>query len=112
MQTKNFKGQDLRGRSFKNQDLTGADFSDCDLRGVDFSFANLTDAKFCNARMGRTLINEFILCISQSILAMIASITAMFSMIFIFAIVETFFVNYINSDIAHIAFSIIYIFIH
>ena len=23
MQTKNFKGQDLRGKSFKNQDLTG-----------------------------------------------------------------------------------------
>jgi uncharacterized protein YjbI with pentapeptide repeats len=55
MQTKDFKGQDCRGLSFKGQDLTGADFSDCDLRGVDFSFANLTDAKFCNARMGRTL---------------------------------------------------------
>jgi uncharacterized protein YjbI with pentapeptide repeats len=53
MQTKNFKGQDLRGKSFKNQDLTGADFSGCDLRGVDFSGADLTDAKFCNARMGR-----------------------------------------------------------
>ena len=55
MQTKAFKGQDLRGRSFKNQDLTGADFSDCDLRGVDFSFANLTDAKFCNVQMGKTI---------------------------------------------------------
>ena len=29
MQTKDFKGQDLRGRSFKNQDLTAADFSGC-----------------------------------------------------------------------------------
>jgi hypothetical protein len=53
MQTKDFKGQDLRGRSFKNQDLTGADFSDCDLRGVDFSHAYLKNSKFCNARMGR-----------------------------------------------------------
>ena len=106
---RNFKGQDLRGQSFKGQDLTGADFSDCDLRGVDFSFANLTDAKFCNAKMGRTFIDELMLWASQSILAMIASITAMFSMIFIFAIVETFFVKYINSDIAHIAFSVIYI---
>jgi hypothetical protein len=54
MQTKDFKGQDLRGWSFKNQDLTGADFSDCDLRGVDFSFANLTDAKFCRAKIDKT----------------------------------------------------------
>lgn len=28
MQTKDFKGQNLRGKSFKNQDVTGADFLD------------------------------------------------------------------------------------
>jgi hypothetical protein len=73
MQTKDFKGQDLRGKSFKNQDLTGADFSDCDLRGVDFSFANLTDAKFCNARMGRTLKVGFWVFILQTLLGLFAA---------------------------------------
>jgi uncharacterized protein YjbI with pentapeptide repeats len=36
MQTKDFKGKDLHGRSFKGLDLTAADFSDCDVRGVNF----------------------------------------------------------------------------
>lgn len=52
---KNFRGQDLRGRAFKNADLQSADFSDTDIRGVNFSGADLTDAKFFQARMGRTL---------------------------------------------------------
>jgi uncharacterized protein YjbI with pentapeptide repeats len=73
---KDFRGEDLRGRSFKNQDLTKADFSDCDLRGVDFSGANLTGAKFCNARMGKTLKAGFALLLFQLLLGAFASFIA------------------------------------
>lgn len=66
---KNFRGQDLRGRSFKGQNLTGADFSDCDLRGVNFSGANLTDAKFCNARMGEIYLDLFFKLSATSLLS-------------------------------------------
>jgi len=111
MQTKDFKGQDLRGKSFKNQDLTGADFSDCDLRGVDFSFANLTDAKFCNARMGRTIVDEFTLYLFQQGLGIIASIMAITSILSMLIIVDNFVGNNINSNSKYIFFSISYAFL-
>jgi uncharacterized protein YjbI with pentapeptide repeats len=52
---KDFRNQNLKGRSFRNQDLTGADFSGADIHGTDFRGANLTKANFCKARMGKTL---------------------------------------------------------
>ncbi len=110
MQTKDFKGQDLRGKSFKNQNLTGADFSDCDLRGVDFSFANLTDAKFCNARMGRTLKVSFSLLLLQLLIGVFVGFTNIisnFSLEYMSkSILEAF---TINSDISHIIFIMFFI---
>jgi len=83
MQTKDFKGQDCRGRSFKNQDLTGADFSGCDLRGVDFSYSNLSDAKFCNARMGRTKKTGFALFLLQAVMgALFGIVLIILSLVF------------------------------
>ncbi len=46
---KDFRGQDLRGRSFKGLDLSYADFSDALLGSTDFRGAILTGAKFCRA---------------------------------------------------------------
>lgn len=83
---KDFRGQDCRGRSFKGLDLTGADFSDCDVRGVDFSGADLTEAKFCSARMGRTLKMGFTLVVLRLLLSMLASIVdalGIYSLIFL-----------------------------
>lgn len=80
-----FKGKDLRGSGdkFKNQDLTGADFSDCDLRGVDFSFANLTDAKFCNARMGKKTIVQILITLLQISIGVVAGFINVLSIVFL-----------------------------
>ncbi len=50
--SKDFSGQDLRGRSFKNQNLEGADFSNADIRGANFKGANLRGANFTGAKAG------------------------------------------------------------
>jgi uncharacterized protein YjbI with pentapeptide repeats len=50
--TKDYSGQNLRGRSFKGQNLEGADFSGADIRGADFSNANLRGANFTGAKAG------------------------------------------------------------
>ncbi|GAX45345.1 hypothetical protein NIES4075_63660 [Tolypothrix sp. NIES-4075] len=49
--TKDYSGQNLRGRSFKGQNLEGADFSDADIRGTDFTSAILRGADFTNANL-------------------------------------------------------------
>jgi hypothetical protein len=50
--TKDYSGQNLRGRSFKGQNLEGANFSGADIRGADFSNANLRGANFTGAKAG------------------------------------------------------------
>jgi uncharacterized protein YjbI with pentapeptide repeats len=50
--TKDYSGQNLRGRSFKGQNLAGVNFSYADIRGADFSNANLIGANFSNAKAG------------------------------------------------------------
>ncbi len=50
--TKDFSGQNLRGRSFKGQNLEGANFSGADIRGTDFTNANLMGANFSYAKAG------------------------------------------------------------
>ncbi|GAX45657.1 pentapeptide repeat-containing protein [Tolypothrix sp. NIES-4075] len=50
--TKDYSGQNLRGRSFKGQNLEGANFSGADIRGADFSNAILKEANFSRAHAG------------------------------------------------------------
>ncbi len=50
--TKNYAGQNLRGRSFKGQNLSGVDFSSADLRGANFTNATLIGANFSKAETG------------------------------------------------------------
>lgn len=50
--TKDYSGQNLRGRSFRGQNLAGANFSYADIRSTDFSSANLKGANFKGAKAG------------------------------------------------------------
>lgn len=50
--TKNYSGQNLRGRSFKGKNLRGANFSRADIRSADFTDADLMGANFTQATMG------------------------------------------------------------
>ncbi|MDF5719577.1 MAG: pentapeptide repeat-containing protein [Rhizonema sp. PD37] len=50
--TKDFSGQNLRGRLFKGEDLAGANFSGADIRGANFTNANLRGANFSGAKAG------------------------------------------------------------
>ena len=50
--TKDYSGQNLRGRSFKGQNLEGANFGYADIRGADFTGANLRGANFTGAKTG------------------------------------------------------------
>lgn len=87
MQTNNFKGQNLCGRSFKG-DLKGADFSYCDLRGADFSGADLTGAKFCRAKMGRTFKASAALLVFQLLLGVLVGFIAAVGNAFVFWLSE------------------------
>jgi uncharacterized protein YjbI with pentapeptide repeats len=53
--SKDFHGQNLRGRSFKRQDLKGANFSGADIRGSDFTQAKLNEANFSHTKAGLKL---------------------------------------------------------
>jgi uncharacterized protein YjbI with pentapeptide repeats len=109
MQTKNFSGQNLRGRSFKNQDLVGMDFSDCDLRGVDFSGADLTRAKFCNARMGRTLKVGFGFLLLQLLLGVVGSMLATLGNVLTVILIQTsLYLFTANSEENQLIFSVSY----
>jgi len=50
--SKDFSGQNLRGRSFKGQNLEEADFSRADIRGANFTNAYLKGANFSYAIAG------------------------------------------------------------
>jgi hypothetical protein len=78
---KDFRGQDLRGRSFKGQELAVA----------DFSWADLTGAKFCNARMGRTLKMSFSMFWLQLITGIFAGVIAIAGSILLMAFIEKYF---------------------
>lgn len=49
---RNFRRQNLSGRSFIGQNLTDADFSGSDIRGADFSEAILRGTNFTNVQAG------------------------------------------------------------
>lgn len=49
---KDFKDQDLQGRSFKGTDLSGAMFAGADIRGANFTNAILRNANFTGVRAG------------------------------------------------------------
>jgi uncharacterized protein YjbI with pentapeptide repeats len=49
---RNFKRQNLRGKSFRGEDLSGTDFSGSDIRGADFTNAILIGANFVNVTAG------------------------------------------------------------
>lgn len=52
---KDFRNQNLQGRSLRRQDLTEADFSNADIRGVDFTNSSLIGANFRSAKAGHQL---------------------------------------------------------
>jgi hypothetical protein len=49
---RNFRRQNLRGKSFKGEDLSEADFSGSDIRGADFTDAILKQTNFTNVKAG------------------------------------------------------------
>ncbi|MBF1999827.1 MAG: pentapeptide repeat-containing protein [Synechococcales cyanobacterium M58_A2018_015] len=49
---RNFKRQNLRGKSFRGEDLSGVDFSGSDIRGADFTNAILRGTNFTNVIAG------------------------------------------------------------
>lgn len=70
--TKDYSGQNLRGRSFKGQNLEGANFSGADIRGCDFRNADLRETNFRNAKAGlqcRWVISLVIVSLVLSVLS-------------------------------------------
>ena len=111
MQGKDYKGQDLRGQSFNNQNLAAADFSDCDVRGVDFSGADLSNAKFCYARMGKTLKASFVLLLLQLLIGVLSGILAGASNYLILTYPKDILFNVsLNSDVNQFSFMAAYSF--
>lgn len=72
--SKNFSGQNLRGRSFKGQDLEDADFSNADIRGTNFKGANLRGANFTNAKAGLQRYLALLISSSSSLIIVILSV--------------------------------------
>jgi uncharacterized protein YjbI with pentapeptide repeats len=72
--TKDYSGQNLRGRSFKGENLEGANFSYADVRGADFTSAVLTGANFSHAKAGL----RCCLAISLVIFSLLMSVVSVF----------------------------------
>jgi len=71
---KDYRAQDLRGRSFQGALLDGADFSEADLRGADFSGASLVAANFTNARLGVPPLTGAMLLIAAIAVSIVAGL--------------------------------------
>ncbi|NJR39136.1 MAG: pentapeptide repeat-containing protein [Leptolyngbyaceae cyanobacterium CSU_1_4] len=65
---RDFRNQDLRGKSFVGQDLSGVNLSGSDLRGTDFTNAILQNVNFTGVRAG--------LLPAQKITILVASVLA------------------------------------
>jgi hypothetical protein len=62
---RDFRGQNLAGKSFRGQDLSGANFSGADLRGTDFTDAMLRGADFTGIKSGLLPIQKLIVLMAS-----------------------------------------------
>ncbi len=76
MNSLNFSGQNLQGKSFQGQNLIGADFRGADIRSTDFSNANLSNADFSDAVAGLDKKSSLILFLLSIFVSMMAGAVA------------------------------------
>jgi hypothetical protein len=72
--SKDYSGQNLRGRSFQGELLDGADFTESDLRGADFSRASLIGADFTDARMGVRTVAGLVMFAGAVVVSVLAGV--------------------------------------
>jgi hypothetical protein len=72
--SKDYGGQNLRGRSFRGELLDRADFTESDLRGADFSHASLIGTDFTDARLGVRTVTGLVIFAGAVVVSVLAGV--------------------------------------
>jgi hypothetical protein len=69
--TRDFRNQNLKGKSFAGQDLSGVNLSGADIRGADFSQAILQNANFTGVKAGILPGQKFVILLASAVASLL-----------------------------------------